>query len=153
MGTGGSLRLLSPEIGQGPNPFAAAFLPPSDRPYNGLPTSSERLRFGLRTLKTAQVGFTSAVRPRQLPFTLTFSHKLSSRFRDSFPAPRFALASPVPCSLIPVPSFQDQALDRLVSSSSIRYSTSTDDLSTLSSSRGLTCFKQWQFYSLGGLHA
>ena len=34
----------------------------------------------------------------------------------------------------------DQALDRLVSSSSIRYRTSTDDLSTLSSSRGLTCF-------------
>ena len=34
----------------------------------------------------------------------------------------------------------DQALDRLVSPSSIRYRTSTDDLSTLSSSRGLTCF-------------
>ena len=32
----------------------------------------------------------------------------------------------------------DQALDLLVSSSSIRYRTSTDDLSTLSSSRGLT---------------
>ena len=36
--------------------------------------------------------------------SFTFSHKLPSRFRDSFPAPRFALASPVPCSLIPVPS-------------------------------------------------
>ena len=47
----------------------------------------------------------------------------------------------------------DQALDRLVSSSSIRYRTFTDDLSTLSSSRGLTCLKQWQFYSPGGLHA
>ena len=35
--------------------------------------------------------------------------------------------------------FLDQALDRLVSSSSIRCRTSTDDLSTLSSSRGLTC--------------
>ena len=34
----------------------------------------------------------------------------------------------------------DQALDRLVSSSSIRYRTSTDDLSTSSSLRGLTCF-------------
>ena len=33
----------------------------------------------------------------------------------------------------------DQALDRLVSSSSIHCCTSTDDLSTLSSSRGLTC--------------
>ena len=47
----------------------------------------------------------------------------------------------------------DQALDRLVSSSSIRYRTSTDDLSTLSSSRGLTCLLQWQFFSPGGLHA
>ena len=57
MGTGGSLRLLSPEIGQGPNPFAAAwnavrsstlaaaFLVPSDRPSNGLPTSSVQLGF------------------------------------------------------------------------------------------------------------
>ena len=36
-------------------------------------------------------------------------------------------------------SFQDQALDRLVSASSIRYRTSTADLSTLSSARGLTC--------------
>ena len=34
--------------------------------------------------------------------------------------------------------FSDQALDLLVSSSSIHYCTSTDDLSTLSSSRGLT---------------
>ena len=50
-------------------------------------------------------------------------------------------------------SSSDQALDLLVSSSSIHYCTSTDDLSTLSSSRGLTCLKQWQFYSLGGLHA
>ncbi len=48
---------------------------------------------------------------------------------------------PGPYSLIPLSKiFQDQALDRLVSSSSIRYRTSTDDLSTLSSSRGLTCF-------------
>ena len=49
--------------------------------------------------------------------------------------------------------FSDQALDRLVSPSSIHYCTSTDDLSTLSSSRGLTCSWQWQFSSLGGLHA
>ena len=60
----------------------------------------------------------------------------------------------IPSSLFPFPnSFLDQALDLLVSSSSIRYRTSTDDLSTLSSSRGLTCFIQWQFYSPGGLHA
>ena len=36
--------------------------------------------------------------------------------------------------------FSDQALDRLVSPSSIHCCTSTDDLSTLSSSRGLTHF-------------
>ena len=47
----------------------------------------------------------------------------------------------------------DQALDLLVSSSSIRCRTSTDDLSTLSSSRGLTLFSRWQFSSPGGLHA
>ena len=49
-------------------------------------------------------------------------------------------ASSTPLSNLHSPlSFQDQALDLLVSSSSIRYRTSTDDLSTLSSSRGLTC--------------
>ena len=37
-------------------------------------------------------------------------------------------------------SLSDQALDRLVSSSSTHCCASTDDLSTLSSSRGLTCF-------------
>ena len=60
------------------------------------------------------------------------------RFRSQIQVSAFA--SPVPCSLFPVPFFQDQALDRLVSPSSIHYCTSTDDLSTLSSSRGLTCF-------------
>ena len=51
------------------------------------------------------------------------------------------------------PSFSDQALDRLVSPSSTPHSASTDDLSTSSSLRGLTCFKQWQSSSSGGLHA
>ena len=48
---------------------------------------------------------------------------------------------PFSYSLLPFPyslSLQDQALDLLVSPSSMRYRTSTDDLSTLSSSRGLT---------------
>ena len=49
--------------------------------------------------------------------------------------------------------FSDQALDRLVSPSSTPHSASTDDLSTSSSLRGLTCFKQWQSSSSGGLHA
>ena len=124
---------------------------PSVRQYNCLPTSFSRARFcfrfarssRLRTLKTAQVGFPSAVRPRQPPFFLSFfflSQTFFQGFRFSFPAPRSALASPVHCSLLPSPSLQDQALDLLVSPSSIHYCTSTDDLSSLSSSRGLTCF-------------
>ena len=107
MGTGGSLRLLSPETKQGLVPFAAAFLLTSDRPSNGLPTSFERLSlppsfsrqsaielppgfplrlqlpsFGLRTLKTAQVGL-SLARPRPHSI-LAFSHKPFLRFRFGF---------------------------------------------------------------------
>ena len=70
--------------------------------------------------------------------SLLSNHFHGPRSRSQFPVSAFA--SPVPCSLSPVPFFQDQALDRLVSPSSIHYCTSTDDLSTLSSSRGLTCF-------------
>ena len=81
-----------------------------------------------RTLKTAQVRFHFA---------------LSDQDAASLLALTFFLKS----------SSLDQALDRLVSPSSIHCCTSTDDLSTLSSSRGLTCSWQWQFYSLGGLHA
>ena len=162
MGTGGSLRLLSPERSRAPASHCRALqlrrfgnTTASRLPSHALASAFAR-NSRLRTLKTAQVGFPSAVRPRQPPFFLSFfflSQTFFQGFRFSFPAPRSALASPVPCSLIPVPSSQDQALDRLVSSSSIRYRTSTDDLSTLSSSRGLTCFIQWQFYSPGGLHA
>ena len=45
-----------------------------------------------------------------------------------------------------------QALDRLVTVSSIHYCTSTSALSTLYSSRGLTSF-EWDISSWGGLHA
>ena len=71
-------------------------------------------------------------------------HTLEALFRSS---QRFH--SPLPRFL----SLPDQALDRLVSPSSTRYRASTDDLSTSSSLRGLTCFKQWQSSSSGGLHA
>ena len=72
-----------------------------------------------------------------------------SSLRASVPALGFAslpsafasLRSPTPFCLLPSPSSQDQALDRLVSPSSIHCCTSTDDLSTLSSSRGLTHFQ------------
>ena len=52
--------------------------------------------------------------------------------------------------LISESRFCNQALDRLVSSSSIRCRTSTDDLSTLSSSRGLTCFRSGNSLLWGG---
>ena len=109
------------------------FLLPSVAPCLALLTSFQRFppRFRsasssrLRTLKTAQVGVFPPPDHGFGPLSSTFySHSL-----------------------------QDQALDLLVSPSSIHCCTSTDDLSTLSSSRGLTCFIQWQFYSLGGLHA
>ena len=80
-----------------------------------LPDRLQRFRSRLRTLKTAQVPF-------------------------RFPPPDHGglplLASIFFSQIV----FPDQALDRLVSPSSIHYCTSTDDLSTLSSSRGLTCF-------------
>ena len=47
-----------------------------------------------------------------------------------------------------IPFFRfDQALDLLVSVSFMRHRTSTSDLSTLSSSRGLTSMKEWEILS------
>ena len=72
---------------------------------------------------------------------------------------RFRLPHPQNCTATQLTSkltlffSSDQALDLLVSPSSTRYRASTDDLSTSSSLRGLTCFKQWQSSSSGGLHA
>ena len=97
-----------------------------------LPAFFSASAFAFRTLKTAQARDQVSIRPRLLP----------SLFETSL------CRTPSMASLR-CPPFQasftnhwllDQALDRLVSSSSIRYRTSTDDLSTLSSSRGLTCF-------------
>ena len=90
-----------------------------------------------RTFKTAQV------RVDQQTFTLL---RLSLAFTR---APSASADS----SLAPARSSSDQALDRLVSPSSTPHSASTDDLSTSSSLRGLTCLKQWQSSSSGGLHA
>ena len=126
-------------------------LSPSVRQYNCLPTDSflglpllgcapgVLTLCVLRTLKTAQVGF--LVAPDQgapfIPDILFLTNLLRASLSGLWF--RFALAFPIPYSLIPIPSFQDQALDRLVSPSCMCYHTSTDDLSTLSSSRGLTC--------------
>ena len=130
MGTGGSLRLLSPET-RGASAFCC------------------RLSRSVGSAKQ---------RPPDFPF-LCVASGLSApskphRLKIWFPLTKILppLYSKLLCFLTnhwPL----DQALDRLVSSSSIRYRTFTDDLSTLSSSRGLTCLKQWQFYSPGGLHA
>ena len=90
-----------------------------------------------RTFKTAQV------RVDQQTFTL---------LRLSLAFPRAPSASAA-FTLALARSSSDQALDRLVSPSSTPHSASTDDLSTSSSLRGLTCLKQWQSSSSGGLHA
>ena len=90
-----------------------------------------------RTFKTAQV------RVDQQTFTL---------LRLSLAFPR-ALSASAAFTLAPARSSSDQALDRLVSPSSTPHSASTDDLSTSSSLRGLTCSRQWQSSSSGGLHA
>ena len=80
----------------------------------------------------------ASLRLTMAPFRYSLRHSLSF-------APPSGLSSALAsvsllASLSSQIIFSDQALDRLVSSSSIRYRTSTDDLSTLSSSRGLTCF-------------
>ena len=173
MGTGGSLRLLSPETKLSLDSSAAARSrhpvghqrPPvclrsdsrSSRPsslraatMSSAPSKPHRLELrsspdqgaSLRSYRNCFI-LRSLHKPLAPGFPGSRSHWTS--FAHGFPQ-----ALPVPCSLFP---FLDQALDRLVSSSSIRYRTFTDDLSTLSSSRGLTCSKQWQFYSPGGLHA
>ena len=133
MGTGGSLRLLSPETKLSLDSVAAAFLLSSLRPSNGLASSFSQRRNRFYPHPQNCTGSSSVHRlTKAFPFTL--SETSSFCFSQTL-------------------WLLDQALDRLVSSSSIRYRTSTDDLSTLSSSRGLTCSKQWQFSSPGGLHA
>ena len=137
MGTGGALQLSSPETflrGALPR-FSSASLRSlrfrsTFSPLGSLPPP--------RTFKTAQV------RVDQQTFTL---------FRLSLAFPRAPSASAA-FTLAPArSSSSDQALDRLVSPSSTPHSASTDDLSTSSSLRGLTCLKQWQSSSSGGLHA
>ena len=160
MGTGGSLRLLSPETKLSLDAFAAAFLVSSVRPSIGLPTSFLRRRSGSphsgpwRSRASHPQNRTGSIRSRPTKAFAPLSKLLTNQFFRASGRPlgripgspsSFALRSafrftrsPVPFCLSPVPFFSDQALDRLVSSSSIRYRTSTDDLSTLSSSRGLT---------------
>ena len=119
---------------------------------------NSRFSFAPCTLKTAQVfesrGFSlrplASARPTLwLAFAFcmfpclqndltgcgSLSLSLGFRFCSAFALLRLRL---LPACIIS--SFSDQALDRLVSSSCIRCRTSTDDLSTSSSLRGLTHF-------------
>ena len=100
MGTGGSLRLLSPEI---------------------------LFRFGIASLSLALPHLQNRT-------GLTLSQvSTSTSFR-----------------VVTMVGFLDQALDRLVSSTCIRYRTSSDDLSTSSSLRGLTNFRCGSLILQGG---
>ena len=137
------------------------FVPPAPLGSRQLPTLPSRsqlstisvwrlnfcVRYGYRWFPPAIVtGNFLAPAPSKLHRSELTSklHTLEALFRSS---QRFH--SPLPRFL----SLPDQALDRLVSPSSTRYRASTGDLSTSSSLRGLTCFKQWQSSSSGGLHA
>ena len=109
---------------------------------------SLRLRFPFlapsKPHRSGSLRLTDQVRLRS-PLTFFANHLVRAPVPGLIPAFRLRSRSGFgfSCSLFPSAcslSLQDQALDRLVSPSSIRYRTSTDDLSTLSSSRGLTCF-------------
>ena len=108
-----------------------------------------------------------SLRPDQERFVSLFNYSASScwfsqthwlrvpvsafGYRSACPqAFRLATRFPFPFCLLPFPFPLDQALDLLVSSSSIRYRTSTDDLSTLSSSRGLTSLRCGNSFLQGG---
>ena len=91
---------------------------------------------------------------RPLRFALRFRFAHSPLLSLPLPAPSKLHRSELTSKLFTLfRLLLDQALDRLVSASSTPHSASTADLSTSSSLRGLTCFKQWQSSSSGGLHA
>ena len=157
MGTGGTLRLLSPETKLSLEAIAAAFLVSTLRQSNCLasafPLFASRLfLFGFRNRLDAAFALHpphpqnrtgDMIRPRSYLRNFFFA-PTNHWLRVSFTLPRALSglsAFPFPFSLFPFPFYSDQALDLLVSSSSIRYRTSTDDLSTLSSSRGLTSLR------------
>ena len=102
----------------------------------GLASSLLRRRFGLRYLCTFVLAPSKPHRDG-LPFAPDHGPPFALLKR------RFRLSG---FRALSNQSSQDQALDRLVSPSSIRYRTSTDDLSTRSSSGGLTPFG-WESYS------
>ena len=107
---------------------------------------------GFAPSKPHRFGSVSPARPwRSLRPLRHFLKSQWRLFRGSLRFLRLLWLPSTPLSTLNSPlSSQDQALDRLVSSSSIRYRTSTDDLSTLSSSRGLTCLRSGNSLLWGG---
>ena len=128
MGTGGSLRLLSPEIVcafHSLRRFLSAFAPCA-------PSKLHRSRAALRSL---------LLRFSQVPLSLLPRLRFAlARFFASRLATQDTSLSADPQSSLPLSAswLSDQALGRLVSPSFTRYRASTDDLSTWSSPRGLT---------------
>ena len=157
MGTGGSLRLLPPEIFLG---FASRALnvfrfslraPPrtSSSPSLRLrPSVRSSFRLPLLPRFRLPLSVPASLRSSRAPLTFktaqVFLTQRSASLASALPAPA------VPASAFPFRASLDQALDLLVSSSSIRCRTSTDDLSTSSSLRGLTLFQDGNSLLQGG---
>ena len=84
----------------------------------------------------------------QLRCSVSFASQMFSLYQECFSTSKLA---PNPsCSILPLPRLVGQALTRLVTVSSMHYCTSTSDLSTLSSSRGLTSFRYGISHLEGG---
>ena len=130
MGTGGSLRLLSPEIVcafHSLRRFLRAFASRAPSKLHRSRVGSARFRF-----TSLRFRFCFSLSPLRFRSLLRFPSRNSRHF--SFADPQSSL--PLSASWL-----SDQALGRLVSPSFTRYRASTDDLSTWSSPRGLTRFR------------
>ena len=156
MGTGGSLRLLPPEIFLG---FASRALnvfrfslrasPPDFLlAFPSAPSVRSSFRLPLLPRFRLPLSVPASLRSSRAPLTFktaqVFLTQRSASLASALPAPA------VPASAFPFRASLDQALDLLVSSSSIRCRTSTDDLSTSSSLRGLTLFQDGNSLLQGG---
>ena len=118
-------------------PSVVSFLLPPDFPF-ALPPARVQLSLHTPCLRSQLLASHPQNRTGSASASLCLTMaSLSFRLRHSLLRP---LASSLRSAFLFQIILPDQALDRLVSPSSIHYCTSTDDLSTLSSSRGLTRF-------------
>ena len=132
-----ALKGLTSVFGMGTG-VTPSSLPPEMVSYSLLNPSTGALR-SLRA--PGCLADVSPVFPLENGRPLQSSFSSSSRAPDAF-APSQLHSDFSGLTYIHLISFsRNQALDLLVSSSSIRYRTSTDDLSTRSSSGGLTCLR------------